>query len=222
MRKDLTGQKFGRLTALAPDHTYKGALWWRCRCDCGNEVVVSSNHLVQGTTRSCGCYAREVRKITGAKSGIAKVNYRHGGFGTKLYNVWAGIIRRCENPNQKYYKDYGGRGISVCSEWRNNFAKFRDWAFENGYQDGLTIERINNDGDYEPGNCRWIPMAEQFRNRRNSILIEHNGKTYTLREISEIGGIKLRTVIGRYERGDRSYEQLIRKVKRNGSDNECS
>lgn len=212
-RLNLVGNKYGRLTVIALDHTDKTCTFWRCLCECGNEHVVRGYHLKSGRVRSCGCLSRDARLKLGAKSGAERANYWHGGFGTKLYGVWAAMIRRCENPNQKYYPDYGGRGITVCEEWRKDFVVFRDWANSNGYKEGLTIDRIDVNGNYEPSNCRWVTMKVQAQNRRNTIKIFHDGRYYTLREIAEFGNLKVRTVIGRYERGEREFLKLIRKVK---------
>lgn len=107
-------------------------------------------------------------------------NYRHGGKGTKLYEVWCSMNRRCSSEKDKNYQRYGGRGISVCQEWRNDYAKFRDWSLKNGYKEGLTIDRIDNDGNYCPRNCRWTNRKVQANNQGNTIRIEYMGETRTL------------------------------------------
>lgn len=154
-RVDLTGKRFGRMVALR----YEGNRKWLCRCDCGNEKVVFGLDLRQGKTQSCGCLQRER---------TSEANRRHYGKGTRLHNIWCGMKERCFNPNFERFHRYGGRGITVCDEWKTSFITFRDWALSNGYRDDLTLDRINNDGNYEPRNCRWATAKEQFKNQNVS------------------------------------------------------
>lgn len=166
MQKDLTNNKFGRLTAIIyAGKTKDRHSKWLCRCDCGNEVVVNSNLLTSGHTKSCGCLRKE---------NVSKSRYKHGGRKShndteRLYYVWVEMRSRCNNTKNKEYRFYGGKGIKVCKEW-DDYSAFRKWAIENGYDKNAdygkcTIDRIDNNGDYEPKNCRWVSMAVQNKNK---------------------------------------------------------
>ena len=179
---DLKGKKFNRLTVISRQNNYKdGSSKWLCQCDCGNKVVVLGGHLRSGHTKSCGCLQKEICKAIKHKP-------KHGMAKTKIYKTWNGIKNRT-NPNNKnkfsYYKNYSGRNIKICKEWEEDFINFYNWAMANGYKEGLTIDRINNDGNYEPSNCRWVAMKKQQNNKRNNVLIEYNGETHTMAEWNE-------------------------------------
>lgn len=135
---------------------------------------------------------------------------KHGKCGTRLYNIWFLMRQRCNNPKASHYKRYGGRGIKVCDEWSNDFPSFEAWALANGYADNLTLDRINNNGNYEPSNCRWTDIPTQMVNRHNTRWETINGETHTLKEWAEISGINLRTIQSRYDRGCRG-ERLIKR-----------
>lgn len=158
--RDLTGKRFGRWTVISYfDKNKWGVHRWLCRCDCGNERVLTGISLNAGQTTSCGCYKREVH---------TKHGYLAKGVHSKLYSSWQCMKARCLNPNHKRYKRYGGRGISICETWLN-FSCFKDWALSNGYEEGLTIERVDVNGDYCPENCTWITNEAQQTNTSRSI-----------------------------------------------------
>lgn len=186
---DLVGQRFGRLTVESFSHMHVGA-FWNCRCECGTSLTVSSNNLRRGNSKSCGCLSRE---ITGSRF------RRHGMSRTRLHRIWGGMLMRCSYEKNGNYDRYGGRGISVCQEWQSSFESFRDWAIANGYRDDLTIDRIDSNGNYEPGNCRWEPLAVQARNTSGNRRITHNGETRCLAEWAEITGLKAATIRNRIE-----------------------
>lgn len=154
---DLTSQAFGRWTVLQYDCTKNGEAYWLCKCTCGTVRSVNGYHLRSGRSTSCGCYSAELKRENFPRTthGLKKANPR-------LYRIWQGMLNRCRRPKDKYYQRYGGRGISVCEEW-HCFPAFYEWAMANGYQDNLTIDRIDVNGNYEPSNCQWLTMAENSR-----------------------------------------------------------
>ena len=166
---DITGQRFGRLTAIErlPEKS-NGSYLWRCKCDCGNETIVSTKCLNSGNTKSCGCLRDEKIALVNKTHGKASANGK-----SRLYKVWIGMRQRCNDPNHTSYHNYGGRGIRVCQEW-DDFEAFESWAMSHGYNPDAktqecTIDRIDVNGNYEPSNCRWVSAEFQAHNKRNSV-----------------------------------------------------
>lgn len=198
--QDLTGKRFERLVVVERTANNKRQPVWICKCDCGNYTKVQSSNLKSGNVRSCGCLAKEI-----------KPSLTHGLHGTRLYEIWHGMKQRCYLPTVKPYKNYGGRGIKVCDEWKNDFMSFYNWAITNGYREYLTLDRIDNDGNYEPNNCRWITRKEQSNNKRTNRYITYNGKTHTLSQWCEILGVKRHILKYRLNHWgiDRAFEDII-------------
>lgn len=202
---DLIGLRFGRLTVIEKaDVIGKGKRGsrsiYRCKCDCGNEKVVLRNSLVTGNTKSCGCFEHEIKKTIHLKHGMAK---------TRLWKVWVDMRARCERESDTSYSYYGGRGILVCEEW-HDFEAFKDWAILHGYDDELTIERKNPDGNYCPENCCWASRKEQNRNRRITKKFVYNNEEKTIGEIAEIEGITYHQAYDKYVRRSQQHHQASR------------
>lgn len=203
---DLTGQRFGRLLVIEQVPGYTKDTRWVCRCDCGKIVEVRRQSLRKGNTTSCGCYHRE----------IAGGNFKtHGLSHTKLHHIWEGMKHRCNYESDVGYYKYGARGIRVCDEWLNDFKAFYDWAIQNGYEDGLTIDRINNEEGYCPENCRWATLIEQANNTRSNHRIVCRGEEHTLTEWSRISGIKPATIRNRLRSGWSEEEAIFGKLRTN-------
>lgn len=197
MRKlanDLTGMRFGRLTAVGIDERGGRRVYYNCLCDCGNFKSVRSDSLLSGAIKSCGCLKQEQDRVN------LTAAHTHKQSKTRLYEIWQGIKKRCYNPHDARYERYGGRGITVCDEWKNDFPAFMKWAKENGYDEALTIDRIDNDKGYFPENCRWSNQKEQARNRASNIKITIGNATKTLTEWCEIFELDYKAVVARYHR----------------------
>ena len=192
----LEGMRFGKLVVLSEYPARKGkAIMWVCRCDCGNTKVINGNNLRSGKSTTCGCSLK-----------------KHGMRNTRLWRIWDGMRKRCYNPRHKWYKRYGGRGITICDEWLQDHGALFAGALAIGYQDGLTIDRIDVDKGYFPDNCRWVDMKTQSNNRGNNIVVDIDGACRTLADWADITGIGYQTIYRRYRRGEVG-ELLIREVK---------
>jgi hypothetical protein len=201
---DRTGQRFGRITVLELAGKDKsGLIMWECRCDCGALTIVRASDLVSGNTSSCGCLSREISQT---------VSLKHGKSNTRLFWIWCHIKQRCFDLNDKNYSRYGGRGISVCPEWLS-FQPFYDWAIENGYNEKLTIDRIDNDGSYQPSNCRWATMQEQRRNTDHLHYLTFQSKTAIIKDWAESVGLKPTTLLMRIRLGWPIEKALTTPVK---------
>lgn len=193
--ENLTGRKFGMLTPLEIKERKRypcGSIeiMWLCKCDCGNTTVVSRTHLKKGTVKSCGCSKK-----------LAQEKQRKPELYKRLKGVWKGMKQRCYNSNNEKYYLYGERGIRICSEWFTNFQNFYNWAINSGYKQGLSIDRIDVNGHYEPKNCRWVSCKIQSNNRRNNRILEFNGKKLTITEWAEFTGINRSTLEKRIKKG---------------------
>lgn len=190
--RDLRSEKFGRLTPIEYIKGYPAK--WVCICDCGNRTTVNQGNLVSGSTKSCGCLN---------KSTLVSRSTRHGQSGTKLYNVYYHIIHRCEDRNHRAFKYYGGKGVKMCDEWRSDFMAFFNWSAKNGYKEGLSIDRIDSSGDYEPNNCRWVTATHNNRNRdfvkltydkAQEILKINSSKKYSQSKMAKMFGVSQSTI----------------------------
>lgn len=185
--QDLTGKQFGDLSVIGLGERYSnGKIAWECKCKCGRIVRRITFDLTHNRHTCCLSCSSKNKNTT------------HGQSRSKLFYIWMGIKGRCCNPRNKSFHNYGGRGIEICDEWKNSFELFQDWAINNGYEEGLSIERMDVDGNYEPSNCCWITMQEQSKNRRDSIIIEHNGEKRPLIEWADIMGVDRMLATQRY------------------------
>lgn len=203
-RRDITGQAFGRLTAIHPAPPLNGASRWLFKCECGTEKVVRTYSVTSGVIRSCGCLHNER-----CKTGLNRRRHGDAGKGrvTRLHNLWRGIIKRCADNFPDPNRVYRARGITVCPEWRD-YSTFKAWAIASGYADDLTIDRIDNDKGYSPENCRWATRTEQARNRRTTRLITIDGRSQALAAWLAETDTKSWTFYGRLKRGASERQAL--------------
>lgn len=201
---NLIGRKFGRLTVIGIDDRGTRKTYWVCQCDCGNIKSARSDSLQCGAIKSCGCMKKEQDRVN------LTANHIHKQSGTRIYEIWQGLKGRCNNIHDTRYDRYGGRGIFVCEEWEHDFEAFYKWALSNGYKDSLTIDRIDNDGNYCPENCRWATVKEQCNNRETTIKITIGNATKSLSEWCEIFELDYSTTIQKYHRnGFISIDELF-------------
>ena len=192
MPKNLIGLRFGRLVVIAENEERKnGRKTWLCRCDCGNTTAVMDTALGK-STNSCGCFRKER---------ASQLNLTHGMREDRLYRIWHNMKSRCYDSKHKSFAHYGGRGGTVCDEWKDDFKLFAEWALSHGYAEDLTIDRIDVDGNYDPCNCRWITNKEQQNNRTDSHFITHNGETKTIAEWADVLGVHRDVIYSRLKRG---------------------
>lgn len=214
---DLTGFRSGRLTAIAPTaaRAPDGGVIWRCRCDRGKDHYVKAAFIKAKRVLSCGCLPRDLCRNIGRNG---KARETHGGSHTRLYRIWSDMKHRCYYPKHNSYSGYGGRGITVCSKWIHDFKAFQEWALSHGYREDLSIDRIDVNGNYCPENCRWATTAEQAVNKRpfkrkqnpeHYPKYEVCGVIKTSAEWAKEAGIKQKTFLDRWEKGDRGLD-LIR------------
>ena len=212
------GDVFGRLTVIKLDHierkqTKRDVItkeMWECKCKCGKIITVSHNNLLYGQVKSCGCLHYD--KV---KNETYLCTTTHGKSKTRLYNIWCNMKRRCTNKKNVDYHNYGGRGIKVCDEWKNDFMSFYNWAINNGYSNDLTIDRIDVNGNYEPNNCKWATKQEQCDNKRNTVYLTCNNKTKTLSEWSKSLSIPKMTIMNRLKLGWDINKTLSTPAKQN-------
>lgn len=209
MEDEMIGRCFARLKVIERVDDYVAPSGgkhtrYKCECSCGNTVLVLKEHLLSGRQKSCGC----LRKQSGKRT--------HGEIHTRLYRIWGNMCNRCSNPNNPAWERYGGRGIKVCDEWKH-FENFRKWAYNSGYSDNLTIDRIDNDQGYFPINCRWADDIQQANNKSNNHLIEYKNETKTLSEWAVVLGIPYKTLHRRVVTLgwtiDKAFTKPLRQIK---------
>lgn len=202
-RLELTGQRFGRFFVKSFAYMRPNGSYWNCRCECGVEKIVRGGDLNKGATLSCGCLGIERRAVA---------NTIHGKSKTPTFEIWCAIIQRCENPKNKNYSRYGGRGITICKRWRSSFQAFLVDMGER--PDGMSIDRIDNDGNYEPNNCRWATREGQVNNLSSNIRLTVNGQTHTIAEWERIQGFTKDTIGYRIRVGWSHEKAILTPVKK--------
>lgn len=205
--KDLTNRVFGKLSVKERvlENKNRRAMWL-CFCSCGSKIIISSNGLLNGGTKSCGCIKNEK---------VIERSTKHNLVRNPIYRVWQNAKNRCYNQNVKEYKNYGGRGIQMCNEWKNDFMPFYQWSIENGYKENLTIDRINNDGNYEPTNCRYATKETQSTNRRNIVFVTYKNEQKTISEWCRLLNLDFNMVYQRIWRGWSAEKAFVHPPKIN-------
>ena len=211
--KDLTGEKFNMFTVLEFSHVDYGEkyrrTYWVVQCECGTIKTIRADQLK--TTKSCGCHKRKVDSEKAKK--LVDINRKYDDEKSlsrhPLYHVWRGMNSRCYDSKDNHYSRYGGRGISICKEWKDDFRTFYDWGMNNGYSEGLEIDRIDNDGNYEPSNCRWVTRKENANNRSTTIKIPFKGYLKSVTEWSEVLGIDPTKMYYLHDKKNIPYETII-------------
>lgn len=191
IRCDITGHRFGKLTAIKPTKIISKRSYWLFQCDCGNFRETMAQNVKSGDAFQCDDCNRKAR---------SERSIRHGKSNTRLHHIWVGMRMRCSNPRDTSYHNYGGRGIRVCQEWRE-FEAFDQWAVENGYADSLQIDRMDNDGPYAPWNCRWVPAQVNCQNKRKTVFCTFKGERLCLSEVARRSGVHVNTLRHRLRRG---------------------
>ncbi|WDQ44019.1 HNH endonuclease [Staphylococcus phage ESa2] len=202
-------KKYNRLTIKSVNGEVKGrcSTWLNCQCECGNMKIVRFDYLVNGRIKSCGCY----RKDNAIKQ--SKELETHNLSGTRLFTIHRAMKRRCYDSSIKNYKNYGARGITVCDEWLYSLENFANWAYDNGYNDNLTIDRIDNNGNYEPNNCRWVDNKTQANNKRNNVYIEYKGNRKTISQWSRELNISYGKLYNRIVKKNMTIENILKEFK---------
>lgn len=204
--EDMIGKKFNRLYVVSRTDKNKNCnVMYLCKCDCGNTIITRGYSLISGHTKSCGCFA---------KDSASKRFFKHGDSFERLYSIWRDMNFRCANENYKNWARYGGRGIKICDDWKNDYLAFKKWATSNGYEESLTLDRKNNDGNYEPLNCRWVTMKEQANNRSTNRFVEFNGEIKDTKQWAEKIGICAKTLENRLDSGWSIEDALTRPINK--------
>lgn len=207
------GQKYNRLTLIRFERKNKyHHSFWLCKCDCGTEKIVNVSQVKSGAIKSCGCLNKEL-----SRKRLMESTQTHG-YANKerLYDIWKNMKRRCYDKSNKRYENYGGKGVIVCDEWKNDYLSFRKWAYANGYNDELTIDRIDVNGNYEPSNCKWSSWKEQMNNQTRNRFLAYKGKTMTMSQWAELLGLTYGAMNHRVQRGW-SMERIVNTPLRTSS-----
>lgn len=213
--KDLKGQKFDLLTVVEFSHRESSngryRYYWKCKCECGKEVIRRADGLKDKGVKSCGCYREKILKQHNFK--INNPRKSHGMTNTRLYKIYSKIKERCYYEKYPEYYLYGGRGIRMCDEWKEDFMNFYNWSMSHGYKDDLSIDRKDFNGNYDPSNCRWADNITQANNKRNNIKLTYNGETHTLPEWARKLNLPYSTLADRRKKG-KSVEEILNPIKK--------